>query len=500
MATRKKRKTAYFCTECGNESPKWEGQCPACREWNTLAEAPVQDSRNVRGRGPGGLAGMSGALAAGQNRPVVLETLPEGGTTERIPTGIAEFDFVLGGGIVPGSIVLLGGPPGVGKSTILTQLAANLKALSNDALYVSGEESDQQVKLRAQRIGPEATRITFLAETDVDSVLHHAREMEPRVLIVDSIQTLYSQNVDGAPGNISQVKECAARLQQFAKAEGTAVFLIGHVTKSGNIAGPQVLEHIVDTVVYFEHADDFHRLLRVYKNRFGSVDEIGVFRMTESGLETVDNPSELFLADRSAGSSGSTVAALMEGSRPLLLELQGLVSMASYGSPQRVATGFDRKRLAILLAVLEKRAGIPFSQYDVFVNVVGGIRLNETAADAAVAAAVVSSAFDKPIPADMMFLGELGLGGELRRVSRVERRLAEAAKLGFKTVVLARRSVPPSIPAGLRVIGVDTVVEMIEKSMGPVLDALKTSKKKEKAEPSKSAPGKNGSSRVEVDL
>ncbi|HEX7090629.1 MAG TPA: DNA repair protein RadA [Longimicrobiales bacterium] len=436
-----KVKTTFFCTECGNETPRWAGQCPACRAWNTLVEESVgpRRSRPARSRP----ARRSEAPAPARLADVA------GGDDTRWLTGLAEFDFVLGGGVVPGSLVLVGGEPGIGKSTLLLQVAARLEAAGRPALYVSGEESPAQVRLRADRLGGGAGDVLFLAETELEAVLARAAEHDPAVLFVDSIQTVHTTELEGAPGNVSQVRECAARLQRYAKEAGVAVFLVGHVTKGGSVAGPKTLEHIVDTVLYFEGGGGLdHRVLRATKNRFGGVDEIGVFRMTAEGLVAVGNPSELFLGERTRGVSGAAVVATIEGTRPLLVEVQALCTKASYGAPQRVTTGFDRQRLALLLAVLEKRAGLAFGQVDVFLNVVGGVRLVETAGDLAVAAALASSIFDREVPGDAVFLGELGLGGELRPVGQVERRLAEAARMGFRHAYLPRRAVPAAWRAG----------------------------------------------------
>lgn len=449
-----KTKSVYVCTECGNDTPRWQGQCPSCREWNTMVEQIAQKGRSARvdkvGLAPGGAA------------PVRLRDV-EGSEGQRWSSGLGEFDFVLGGGIVPGSVVLIGGEPGIGKSTILLQVAARLQASGRSTLYVSGEESALQVRLRADRLGGAAGDVLTLAETELETILLRAAEAAPQVLLVDSIQTVHTRELEGAPGNVGQVRECAARLQRYAKESGTAVFLVGHVTKGGGIAGPKTLEHIVDTVLYFEgESNQDHRVLRATKNRFGGVDEIGVFRMTPEGLVAVGNPSELFLGDRARGISGSAVVATMEGTRPLLVEVQALATRAPYGAPQRVSTGFDHKRLALLLAVLEKRAGIHFGQLDVFLNVVGGIRIVETAADVAVAAALASGVFDRPLPADAVFLGELGLGGELRSVGQVDRRLTEAARMGFRTAYLGRA---PSNrpPAGLTVVEVNDVASLLAR-------------------------------------
>jgi DNA repair protein RadA/Sms len=366
-----------------------------------------------------------------------------GSDSPRWKSGLEEFDFALGGGIVPGSMVLVGGEPGIGKSTLLLQIAARLQQSGHATLYASGEESPLQVRLRADRLDETAGDVELLAETNLETILATAAARRPDVLVVDSIQTLFTSDLEGAPGNVGQVRECAARLMRFAKDSGTTVFVVGHVTKGGGIAGPKTLEHIVDTVLYFEGESSVdHRILRATKNRFGSVDEIGVFRMTERGLEAVGNPSELFLGDRSSTASGSAVTALLEGSRPVLIEVQALAAKAGFGTPQRVSTGFDSRRLALLLAVLEKRAGLSFGQLDVFLNVVGGVRMQEPAGDLAVAAALASSVYDRATPRDVAFVGELGLGGEVRPVSQVERRVAEATNMGMKRVFVSERSVP----------------------------------------------------------
>ena len=459
-----KVKTVFFCTECGNESPRWAGQCPACRAWNTLVEEPVARRR----RGTSKATPSAARPIGGGASPARLAEV-EGSDTARWTTGLDEFDFVLGGGVVPGSLVLVGGEPGIGKSTILLQVAARLEAAGQPTLYVSGEESAAQVRLRADRLGEGAGDVLFLGETELEAILARAEEHKPAVLFVDSIQTVFTPELEGAPGNVSQVRECAARLQRYAKEGGAAVFLVGHVTKGGTVAGPKTLEHIVDTVLYFEGAGSLdHRVLRANKNRFGGVDEIGVFRMTAQGLAPVANPSELFLRERTRGVSGAAVVATMEGTRPLLVEVQGLCTKASYGAPQRVSTGFDRQRLALLLAVLEKRAGIAFGQLDVFLNIVGGVRLVETAGDLAVAAALASSVFDREVPGDAVFLGEVGLGGELRAVGQVERRLQEAARMGFGRAYLPSRAVPTgwrkAEEAGrLELVPVDTLGELMER-------------------------------------
>jgi DNA repair protein RadA/Sms len=384
-----------------------------------------------------------------------------GEAVERWRTGIDEFDFVLGGGVVPASVVLVGGEPGIGKSTLLLQVAARLEAAGVPTLYVSGEESPQQMRLRAARLHEDAGAVQVLGETHLESVLHHAAAVGARVVFLDSIQTTYTEELEGAPGNVGQVRECAARLMRFAKESGPAVFLVGHVTKGGGIAGPRTLEHIVDTVLYFEGEPTLdHRILRAAKNRFGSVDEIGVFRMTAQGLEPVPDPAAAFLAGRHTGVSGSAVTALMEGTRPMLVEVQALASKAGFGTPQRVATGLDQRRLAVLLAVLERRGSLPVAALDVFINVTGGVRLLEPSSDLAVLAARVSSVHERPAPADALFLGEVGLGGEVRPVSGLERRLAEAERQGFTRVFLSARS---RVAAGLQVEAIEHVGELARR-------------------------------------
>lgn len=455
MAARSR--STYRCTECGAESPKWAGRCDACGEWNTLAEEPAART------GRGGQARGSRSRASGDPGDPVRVGDVEGAASARITSGIGELDFVLGGGIVPGALVLVGGEPGIGKSTILLQVTAALQGRGVSTLYVSGEESPLQVRLRAERLGASALDVPVLAETMLEHVVATAERHRPDVLVVDSIQTLYTSELEGAPGNVGQVRECAARLLRLAKDAGVAVVIVGHVTKGGGIAGPKTLEHIVDTVLYFEGETTLdHRILRATKNRFGSVDEIGVFRMTPSGLEPVANPSEVFLAHRAeAQSPGSAVTALVEGSRPLLVEVQALAAKSSYGTPQRVTTGVDPRRLAMLLAVLERRGGISCSGLDIFLNVAGGARLHEPAGDLAVAAALASSVCDRVLPTDAVFIGEVGLGGEIRPVSQVERRLGEAAKLGMRNAWVSARAVPDRVPAGLTVRPAATLSDVI---------------------------------------
>lgn len=451
-----KRNTVFYCSECGNEYSKWQGQCSVCKSWNTIVEEPRASRKPVRRLG----IGVHDSFT--ESNPVVLEEV-DGESAERIPSGISELDVVLGGGIVPGSVILIGGEPGIGKSTLTLQTAANLVGMGRRVLIVSGEESAAQVKMRADRIGGFAPKVRYLGETDLDRIAEVAMTEEIEVLIVDSIQTIYVPELESAPGSVGQVRECAARLQRLAKERRVATFIIGHVTKDGTITGPKTLEHIVDTVIYFESAGDHdHRIVRATKNRFGGLDEIGVFRMTAQGLEGVANPSEFFLSQRRGDRPGSAVAPVVEGSRPLLVEIQGLATQAPYGSGQRVARGIDPKRLALLLAVLKKHVGIEFEAFDVFVNVAGGLHLNETAGDAAIAVAIVSSALDRPVPADMAFVGEVGLGGELRNIGMVERRIGELKRMGFGRVIVPAGSVPQGIPESIEVIPAGDVGELLE--------------------------------------
>lgn len=468
-----KTKSLFRCSECNAEYPKWAGRCDNCEAWNSLVEVvasnAVPQSKRSAARALPGIAADTVRLADVSNTD-----------TSRWRTGLDEFDFVLGGGVVPGSMVLVGGEPGIGKSTLLLQVVARLERAGLRTLYVSGEESALQVKLRAERLEEDASSCALLTETSLETILATASaestngESPLRALIIDSIQTIHTELLEGAPGNVGQVRECAARLMRFAKESGTTVFVIGHVTKDGGIAGPKTLEHIVDTVLYFEGDGTLdHRILRATKNRFGSVDEIGVFRMVPSGLIPVDNPSALFVGDRKDVASGSAVCALMEGTRPVLVEVQALAARAGFGTPQRVASGLDGRRLALLLAVLDKRGGISCAQLDVFCNVVGGMRVQEPSVDLAVVAALASSVADRPLPARAIFLGELGLGGEVRPVSQAERRLAEAAKLGMTQAFLSDRAIPRRIPDGMQVIGVRTIADVLSRTVGAEADAAR---------------------------
>ena len=445
-------KTAFVCQQCGNDFPKWVGRCPGCGGWNTLVEERVVAPQK----------GRSGPARA-PREPIALDRVPND-AEERIPTGIGEFDRVLGGGIVRGSLVLLGGDPGIGKSSLLMQASSSLSA-RGPVLYVSGEESAAQVKLRARRFGIEGGNILVLAETDLGSVIEAIRRVKPIFCVIDSIQTMSSDIIGSAAGGVSQLRECAARLLEVAKGDDVPIFLVGHVTKEGNVAGPRVLEHIVDAVLYLE-GERFHafRVLRGTKNRFGSTDEVGVFEMGEGGLREVMNPSEVFLEERSRGVAGSVVVPTIEGTRPLLVEIQALVTPTSFGLPRRTVNGVDPQRIALLLAVLTKRAGLSSGQHDVYVNLVGGLRIREPATDLGVAVAVASALRDTPADPRTVFLGELGLGGELRRVQRLGARLKEAERLGFERAIVPAASAADRDGAKLEVIGVPTLRDALTRS------------------------------------
>lgn len=445
-------KTAFVCQQCGNDFPKWIGRCPQCAGWNTLVEERVVAPQKGRS-GP----------ARVPREPVALDSVPND-AEERIPTGIGEFDRVLGGGIVRGSLVLLGGDPGIGKSSLLMQASSSLSR-RGPVLYVSGEESAAQVKLRARRFGIEGGDILVLAETDLGSVIEAIRKVKPIFCVIDSIQTMSSDIIGSAAGGVSQLRECAARLLEVAKGDDVPIFLVGHVTKEGNVAGPRVLEHIVDAVLYLE-GERFHafRVLRGTKNRFGSTDEVGVFEMGESGLREVMNPSEVFLEERSRGVAGSVVVPTIEGTRPLLVEIQALVTPTSFGLPRRTVNGVDPQRIALLLAVLTKRAGLASGQHDVYVNLVGGLRIREPATDLGVAVAVASALRDTPADPRTVFLGELGLGGELRRVQRLAARLKEAERLGFERAIVPAGSAADRDGARLEVIGVPTLRDALTRA------------------------------------
>ncbi len=452
-------KTVYACTECGHSSPKWLGQCPACRQWNTLhEEVAVAEPRGSRASAPG----------LGSSRPVPLLEV-EGCEDARVRTGIGELDRVLGGGVVPGALLLLGGDPGIGKSTLLLAALDRFARAVPDrpVLYVSGEESARQVKLRADRLCVSAGNLHLFAETDALKVLRAAEQLRPAALAIDSIQTQYLPELLSAPGTVSQIREVTARLMGFAKTTETPVFLVGHVTKDGAIAGPRVLEHMVDTVLYFEGGGAHpYRVLRAHKNRFGSASEIGVFEMKSRGLAEVTNPSALFLSERPEGAPGSAVTAAVSGTRTLLVEIQALVSPAGFGTPRRTALGVDPNRVALLAAVLEKKVGMEILGCDLFVNVAGGLALDDPAADLAVLAALASSFRDRPLEARALVLGEVGLAGEVRSVSQPEARLAEAARLGFtRALVPAGNARHAEVPAGIEVAGVETGADALDRML-----------------------------------
>jgi DNA repair protein RadA/Sms len=446
-----KAHATYVCQHCGHTSARWSGKCPNCEAWNSMTEEIVRKvPKSSRA------TGMSGSGAPVSIADVGVVPLP------RIPTALGEFDRVLGGGIVPGSVVLVGGDPGIGKSTLMMQMAAHMGGKT--VLYCTGEESVSQIKLRAERL---ASRLpeTFLllAETNVEIIEAAIRMAKPDILVVDSIQTMYRGGLESAPGTVSQVREAAAAFLRIAKTDNIPVFLVGHVTKDGSIAGPKVVEHMVDTVLQFEgerhHA---YRILRAVKNRFGSTNEIGIFEMGDGGLKEVANPSEVFLAERRSGATGSTVVATIEGTRPLLVEVQALVAPASYGVPQRNSTGFDARRLQMILAVIEKRVGIHVGQYDVFVNVAGGIRVDEPAVDLGMAVSIVSSLRDLSVDPSAVAIGEIGLGGEIRTVSKADQRVMEARKLGFTKCVLPRNNAKGmTVPNGMTLVEVETIDEAL---------------------------------------
>ena len=425
----KNKKVVYFCQECGYESSKWMGQCPGCRAWNTFVEETVS-TKKVSSAGSGLQNGLRRA------EPVVLKDIRLS-EDERKLTNIGELDRVLGGGIVPGSLVLVGGDPGIGKSTLLLQVCRNLAMSGNSVLYISGEESLRQIKLRAERIGEFNENLQLLCETNLETIREVIERKKPDMVVIDSIQTMFHEDISSAPGSVSQVRESTNILMQIAKGQGVSIFIVGHVTKEGNVAGPRVLEHMVDTVLYFEgdrHAS--YRILRAVKNRFGSTNEIGVFEMRNTGLEEVKNPSEFMLNGKPNGTSGSIVACSMEGTRPILVEIQALVCHSNFGIPRRTAAGCDFNRVNLLMAVLEKRARVNLSTSDAYVNIAGGIKMNEPAIDLGIALAVVSSYKDQVIDEKTVVFGEVGLSGEVRAVSMAEQRVLEAKKLGFERVIL----------------------------------------------------------------
>ena len=451
-----KAKTIFYCTECGNETPKWQGRCPACGAWNTMVERPAEKAPK---KAPS--ASRGSAMGVALNRP---KAMAEVETTDelRFPTGMGELDRVLGGGAVRGSLVLVGGAPGIGKSTLMLQICDHLCRTAK-VLYVSGEESERQIKLRAERLQVRGEGLSLLSETNLENVIDAVHAVSPDVLIVDSIQTLYHGDVTAAPGSISQVKECTMALMQLAKGEGLTIFVIGHVNKEGSIAGPKVLEHMVDCVLYFEGERHMaYRILRAAKNRFGATNEIGVFEMEDGGLAEVPNPSEAMLAGRPENAPGTCVACVMEGVRPVLAEVQALVVPSAFGNPRRMSNGFDYNRAVLLLAVLEKRGGLLLGNCDAYLNVIGGLSLDEPAADLAAILAMASSFRDRPVPADLTAIGEVGLTGELRSVSALGQRLSEVRRLGFTKCLIPKRTQGKlAVPEGLELIRVGNIREAL---------------------------------------
>lgn len=451
-----KVKTVFFCSECGNETPKWQGKCPACGAWNSLVEHTEKPMPTGRAK----------------SAPVGISQLPkklteiDSESEIRFSTGMGELDRVLGGGAVAGSLVLVGGAPGIGKSTLLLQICNSLCS-GRSVLYVSGEESERQLKLRAQRLSVSPENLMILSETRLSDILDAVEQSVPDIVIIDSIQTLFSDSNESAPGSVSQVKDCTMALMHLSKSQGITVFVVGHINKDGAIAGPKVLEHMVDCVLYFEgDQNSSYRLLRAAKNRFGSTNEIGVFEMVDTGLIEIPNPSQMLLEGRPEGASGTCVACVMEGSRPVLAEVQALVTKTTFNVPRRASDGFDFNRAVLLMAVSEKRAGLRMSQFDAYINVIGGLQLDEPAADLPVILAVASSYRDQPISDDLVAIGEVGLTGEIRAISNISQRLAEVVRLGFKKCMIPRNgSEKAIIPEGLEVLRVRNVREAIETAL-----------------------------------
>ncbi|MCS7463544.1 DNA repair protein RadA [Paenibacillus doosanensis] len=453
-----KQKTKFCCQECGYESPKWLGKCPGCQAWNTFVEEVETVTKTQ---------GITSSLLRTKEKPVSIINI-KSSEEQRIVTRNKELNRVLGGGLVPGSLLLVGGDPGIGKSTLLLQTSHDLTLSNQKVLYVSGEESVRQTKLRADRLNAASEQLFVLCETNLELIEAAIEDVQPDFIVIDSIQTVYHPGVASAPGSVSQVRECTGHFMRIAKIKGIATVLVGHVTKEGAIAGPRLLEHMVDCVLYFEgERHHSYRLLRAVKNRFGSTNEIGIFEMREDGLAEVNNPSELFLSERPLGVSGSTVVASMEGTRPVLVELQALVSSTNFPSPRRMATGIDHNRLALIIAVLEKRMGMFLQNQDAYVNVAGGVKLDEPAVDLAIAVSIASSLREQPTqPFDVVF-GEVGLTGEVRGVSRVDQRVKEAEKLGFRRVIVPERSLKGwTPPSGIEIIGVNTVAEALKAALG----------------------------------
>ncbi|WP_338450497.1 DNA repair protein RadA [Niallia oryzisoli] len=455
-----KRKTKFICQECGYESPKWMGKCPGCGNWNSMVEE-VEKAVSRRGA----FAHSEESKIAVKPTPITaVETVNEA----RIYTDSRELNRVLGGGIVRGSLVLIGGDPGIGKSTLLLQVSSQLAMKQHAVLYISGEESLRQTKLRADRLGISSDKLLVYAETNLEEISRTIETVNPEFVIVDSIQTVFHPEITSAPGSVSQVRECTSELMRIGKTKGIAIFIVGHVTKEGSIAGPRLLEHMVDTVLYFEgERHHTYRILRAVKNRFGSTNEMGIFEMKEAGLEEVENPSEIFLEERSQGAAGSTVVASMEGTRPVLVEIQALISPTSFGNPRRMATGIDHNRVPLLMAVLEKRVGMLLQNQDAYLKVAGGVKLDEPAIDLAIAVSIASSFRDRPTRPTDCVIGEVGLTGEVRRVSRIEQRVQEAAKLGFERIILPENNLGGwKGPEGIQLIGVATVSEALQAALG----------------------------------
>jgi len=446
-----KTKTKFICSECGFESLKWLGKCPSCDSWNSFSEEIIETGRNAPKK-------FNGEVKISR-----LTFHPEE-EDKRIKTNINEFDRVLGGGIIPGSVILIGGDPGIGKSTLVLQAAAKMPG---KVLYVSGEESFNQIALRAKRLNVKSENISIVTETNLNLILAAIKQTEAAVVIIDSIQTVYNPDLENTPGTVTQIRECASVLMQIAKTTHCAIIIVGHITKEGIIAGPKILEHIVDAVIQFEgERSSSYRILRGQKNRFGSTNEIGIFEMYEDGLREVENPSEIFLGDREKDISGSVVTASIEGSRAVLFEVQALVTPSNFGNPQRVATGFDYRRLSILLAVLEKRAGLRLSAFNVFLNMAGGLKIDDPAVDLAVCCAIASSYKDKPVQKDLVAIGEIGLGGELRSIGQVEKRIAESEKLGFSNIIVSSNSVKNIKNSSIKIISMKDILSVINNILG----------------------------------
>ncbi len=448
-----KTKTHFVCSECGTVSLKWLGKCPGCESWNTFTEEPAE-------------LHVPGVLTAVSKNPEKLIAIDTAGYP-RISTGIAELDRVFGGGLTPGSVTLLGGQPGIGKSTLLLQVSDGVCSNSGTALYISGEESPRQIKIRAERLGIQTEQLYVLSEINLEKIIEHCRLLNPTLIIIDSIQTLYRSEMDSAPGSVGQVRECTSMLVRMAKEIESSLIIVGHVTKDGSIAGPRVLEHLVDTVLYFEgeNIQNF-RLIKSVKNRFGSTNEIGIFEMEQSGLQAIANPSEYFLSQRSIDTTGNVIIPVMEGTRAILVELQALVSKSFYPAPARKTKGIDANRLAMIVAVLEKRAGIPLATQDIYINVAGGLEIDEPAVDLGVAMAIVSSFADIPLKSDTVFLGEIGLGGEIRGVSLCDRRIMESSRLGFKNIIIPQSNARPEHESNIKITALADVRNAVKLLLG----------------------------------